>query len=344
MSLQAISKQAPNRLRNPGTLISELRGRVYFDEPLSKYTTFNIGGPARVFVKPLDEGDLKKILSFSRRFSMPYYILGNGSNLLISDIGVNGVVIKLNGTFNNFNFRKNLLTAGGGIALAALRSEALKKGLSGLEFTTGIPGTLGGAIAMNAGAGSSNIGGIVKRVQIMDKRGAVKWLSHKEIDFGYRSASFEKGSIILKAELKLSSDSPVSIKKRISSIWKKRKGSQPIKDKSAGSIFKNPHVNARQSSCQCDEPDSSSVIAKERLVLRSLGEGGSNPRGAGFLIEKAGLKGISCGRAYISPLHANFIINHGGATAKNVMKLIKIAQEKVSNKFGIRLELEIKIW
>jgi len=282
-----------------------------FNEPLARHTTFKIGGPAKVFVVPLDAGELKGILSLSRKDSIPYYILGNGSNLLVSDRGVDGIVIKLDGLFKHFDFRKNLLIAGGGIELSSLRREACKKKFSGLEFTAGIPGTLGGAITMNAGAYSSNnIGKLVKRVEIMDKCGRVKWLSHKEIDFGYRCTSIEKGSIIMKAELKLKSASPVSIKKRTDSIWRKRKRSQPMRGKSAGSIFKNPQ-----------------------------GEGG-----AGFLIEKAGLKGRSCGKAYISPIHANFIVNRGGASAKDVMKLIKETKKEVFNQFGIKLELEIEIW
>ncbi len=268
---------------------------------------------------PLDAGDLKRILSFSRKDSIPYYILGNGSNLLISDRGVDGIVIKLDGLFKHFDFRKNLFIAGGGIELAVLRREAYKKGLSGLEFTVGIPGTLGGAIKMNAGADSfDNIGNLIKRVEIMDKRGMVKWLSHKEVDFGYRCTSIEKGSIILKAELKLKSASSVSIKKRTDSIWRKRKRSQPIREKSAGSIFKNPRCH-----CEGQSPEAIS---------------------AGILIEKAGLKGKSCGKAYISPIHANFIVNRGGAKASDVTKLIKVAQREVFNQFGIKLELEIEIW
>ena len=292
-----------------------------FNEPLSRHTTFKIGGPARVFAVPSDKEELKKILSLSRKDSIPYYILGNGSNLLVSDRGVDGIVIKLDGLFKHFDFRKNLLIAGGGIELASLRREACKKGLSGLEFTVGIPGTLGGAITMNAGADfSDNIGKLVKRVEIMDKCGRVKWLSHKEIDFGYRCTSIEKGSIILKAELKLKSASPVSIKKRTDSIWKKRKRSQPMREKSAGSIFKNPK-NLGQST-----------------------KGQSPFFGAGFLIEKAGLKGKSCGKAYISPVHANFIVNRGNAKASDVTKLIKVAQREVFKQFGIKLELEIEIW
>ena len=208
-----------------------------FNEPLSRHTTFKIGGPARVFVVPSDKEDLKEILSLSRKDSIPYYILGNGSNLLVSDRGVDGIVIKLDGLFKHFDFRKNLLIAGGGIELASLRREACKKGLSGLEFTAGIPGTLGGAIAMNAGADSSDIGRLVKRVEIMDKGARVKWLSHKEIDFGYRCTSIEKGSIIMKAELKLKPASPVSIKKRTDSIWRKRKRSQPMREKSANGSY-----------------------------------------------------------------------------------------------------------
>jgi len=323
---------------------SNIKGRVYFNEPLSRYTTFKIGGPAKIFIAPSDREDLKKILSLSRKHSIPYYILGNGSNLLVSDRGVDGIVIKLDGLFRRFNFRGNSLMAGGGADLSTLRREASKRGLSGLEFTAGIPGTLGGAIAINAGASSYDIGKLVKRVEIMDKCGSINWLSHKEIDFGYRYTSIERGAIILKAELKLKSASTVSIKqnrpladsisplsinsyiikKRIDAIWRKRKKSQPVGEKSAGSIFKNPIKFSRPSG--------------EMVRGEDKGEG------VGLLIEKAGLKGKSCGKAYISPIHANFIINRGGASSNDVTRLIKEVQKEVFKQFGVDLELEIVMW
>ena len=289
--------------------VNRILKKVLFNEPLFCHTTLGIGGPAKVFAAPQDKEDLKKILFISQKYSIPYYILGNGSNLLISDRGVHGIVIKLDGLFTNFSFKKNSLTAGSSADLSILRREARKKGLSGLEFTAGIPGTLGGAISMNAGAWSSNIGNLIKRVEIMDKRRVIKWFSRKEINFDYRRTSIEKGSIILNAELKLKQASPLAIKKKTDSLWRKRKAAQPVGEKSAGSIFKNPsHFSAA------------------------------------LLIEKAGLKGISCGSACISTRHANFIINRNNATAADVKKLIKLVQRKVFNRFKINLLPEIVMW
>lgn len=284
--------------------------RVYLNKPLSRYTTFNIGGPASLFVIPSSEAELMEILYRAYRYSVPYYILGNGSNILVNDLGVRGIVIKLGPHFSRFSFKGEVLIAGGGVDLATIRREAWKRGLSGLEFTAGIPGTLGGAIVMNAG-GDSTIGDVVVGVEIMDEKGRIKWLSYRDIDFGYRSVSIGSGIVILRAELHLKATSPLSIEKEMSSIWRKKKKYQPVGEKSAGSIFKNP--------------------AGYKMT-------------AGQLIEKAGLKGMSCGRAYISPLHANFIINKGGARAEDITNLIKIVQAEVFRKFRINLELEVVLW
>lgn len=285
--------------------------KVYFDEPLSHHTTFHIGGPASLFIKAQDKKELKSLLAILPKTATPYYILGGGSNLLVGDKGVGGVVIKLDGAFTEFAFKKEALLAGAGVELAPLRGEACKRGLSGLEFTAGIPGTLGGAIIMNAGISpAENIGVIVKRVEIMDKSGKTRWLSPREIDFGYRRASIPPGSIILKAEIRLKKASPSAIEKKMRLLWRKRRKTQPWSEKNAGCIFKNP-------------------------------PGGYS---AGALIEKAGLKGKSCGRASISTLHANFIINQGQAKARDVLKLMREAQEKVYNLFGVKLEPEIVVW
>ena len=284
--------------------------KVYFDELLSRHTTFHIGGPASLFIKAQDKKELKSLLSILPKTATPYYILGGGSNLLVGDKGVDGVVIKLEGTFTEVAFKKETLLAGAGVELAPLRREACKRGLSGLEFTAGIPGTVGGAIIMNAGISpTENMGKLVKRVEIMDKTGKIKWLLPKAIDFGYRHSSLPRGAIVLQAELRLKKAPLPSIRKKLRVLWDKKKETQPLAEKSAGCIFKNP-------------PGQS----------------------AGALIEKAGLKGKSCGGAAISTVHANFIINRGGAKAKDVLKLIEKVKSKVFNKFGITLEPEIKIW
>jgi UDP-N-acetylmuramate dehydrogenase len=290
--------------------LADLQARIFLNEPLAAYTTFNIGGPAHILVKPEKLTHLQALNFFLQQFPLPYYILGGGSNLLISDRGIGGVVIKLEGVFKDFSFEKETLLAGGGAELVWLRQEACQRGLSGLEFTVGIPGTVGGAIVMNAGISpAENMGKLVKRVEIMDKTGKIKWLSPEAIDFGYRHSSLPRGAIVLQAELRLKRAPRPTITKKIRLLWDKKKQTQPLSEKSAGCIFKNP-----------------------------LGQS------AGALIEKAGLKGRRCGPAVISPLHANFIINQGGAKAKDVLKLMQKIREVVYNKFAITLEPEIVVW
>lgn len=290
--------------------LADLQAYVFFNEPLASYTTFNIGGPARILVKPQNVKHLEILNSFLQKFALPYYILGGGSNLLISDRGIGGVVIKLEGIFKDFTFEKETLLTGGGAELAELRQEACQRGLSGLEFTVGIPGTVGGAIIMNAGISpAENMGKLVKKVEIMDKTGKIKWLLPKAIDFGYRHSSLPRGAIILQAELRLKKVPRPTIAKKLRLLWDKKKETQPLSEKSAGCIFKN-----------------------------------SPGHSAGALIEKAGLKGRSCGGAFISTLHANFIINQSQAKARDVLKLMQQAQKKVSKLFGIKLEPEIIIW
>lgn len=285
--------------------------KISFNEPLSRHTTFNIGGPARLFIKVPDEKTLKKIVLFSQRYKIPYYVIGNGSNLLVNDKGINAIVIKLESSFKDFAFKKNILTAGAGASLSVLRKEACRMRLSGLEFTAGIPGTIGGAIKTNAGAGSCEVGGIVRRVRVMNKDGRINWSPAGRLNFGYRHISIKKGSIIVRTELKLKFSSAEKIREMTELLWKKRRKSQPAGEKSAGCIFKNPY-----------KPDPP----------------------AGFLIEKAGLKGVTCGGAVISRRHANFIVNKKNAKAEDVNKLIKMIQRKVSSRFGVKLEPEIERW
>ena len=278
------------------------------DVLLSDYTTFRIGGPAKYFLKVEDKESLIKALSFSKNLSLPFFILGAGSNLLVSDSGYEGLVI--NFQFSIFNFQDNKIISGSGVRLGRLVQAALENNLSGLEWAAGIPGTLGGAIFGNAAAFDGSTGELVEKVEVLDTNDLqIKSLRQKECQFGYRDSIFKhkKNLIILSAllSLKKSDRKKIEIKMREHLDYKKK--TQPLNFSSAGSVFKNPKGYS-----------------------------------AGFLIDKCGLKGKRIGNVEISKKHANFIVNLGGGKAKDVMSLIKLAKESVKKKYGIILEPEIQ--
>src|SRR3989344_2715767 len=275
---------------------------------LKNYTTFKIGGPARYCCIVKNKTDLIEAIIFSKKARLPFFILGGGSNLLISDKGFNGLVIKLQTT--NYKLQTTKIIAEAGVSLAKLVNTAANAGLSGLEWVSGIPGaTLGGAVRGNAGAFDSEMKDIVMMVKALDARNLkIKNFNNKKCQFSYRSSIFKKNPnfIVLSCKLKLKKENKEKIKERTREILDHRKSHHPF-NPSAGSIFKNfKHVRARD------------------------------------LIEKAGLKGKQIGEAQISQLHANFIVNCGGAKAKDVLKLINLAKKEVKNKFGIKLEEEIQ--
>ena len=270
---------------------------------LAPYTTFKIGGPADWFCETRNEQEVVEAIKFAKEKKLPFFILGNGSNLLVSDDGFRGVVIKMENEEVQINNEKILAEAG--ISLSKLVNIAQENSLLGIEFMVGIPGTLGGVVFGNAGAWQQNIGDKVERVKILDKDNQFKWVNHDECQFSYRQSRFKKNQeIILAVELKLEKDKQLEIKNLMNENLKKRE-SQP-KEPSAGSIFVNP-----------------------------------KPQSAGDLIEKCGLKGEQIGQAQISQKHANFIVNLGGAKAEDVVKLIALAQKEVRKKFGIDLKTEI---
>jgi len=273
------------------------------DQLLAPYTTFKIGGPADWFCEAKNEKGILEAVKFAQEKKLPFFILGNGSNVLIPDDGFRGMVVKMeNGEWRMENER---IIAGAGIPLTKLVNMAKENSLSGIEFMAGITGTLGGAVVGNAGAWQENIGDKVERVKILDKDNQFKWLNHNECQFVYRQSRFKKGKeIVLEVELKLTKGNKKEIKRKIMANLKKREG-QP-KEPSAGSIFVNP-----------------------------------KPQSAGDLIEKCGLKGKQIGSTQISTKHANFIINLGGAKARDVLKLIALAQNEVRRKFKINLKPEI---
>jgi UDP-N-acetylmuramate dehydrogenase len=289
---------------------SGFRGEIRQGEELRKHTSLRIGGPADIFLIPASVTDLIAVLKSLTEEDIPYYILGHGSNLLISDRGVRGIVIQVGSRLTGLNFRDDCLVSEAGVRLPRLAQSAAERGLSGLEFAAGIPGTIGGAVVMNAGGGGGDISQAVSRVRTFKPRIGVKDWNSEECGFGYRTSRFrQSGEIILEVEFKLDPGSPQMIKDRMNEIIIRREKSLPLQHPSAGSVFKNP------------------------------------PRDyAGRLIEAAGLKGKRVGDAQISEKHANIIVNHGRASFRDVEELIDLARKEVEEKFGIGLELELELW
>lgn len=285
------------------------KAQIYLNEPMSKHTSFKIGGPADIFVKVNNITELKYAIEVARANNLPLNIIGNGTNLLVRDGGIRGVVLKLN--FKDINFlADDKVEVGSGVLISKISNEACNKELSGLEFAVGIPGTVGGAIKMNAGAYGSEMKDIVISTTYIDKNLDLHTINTNEHDFEYRHSIFSKNKndIIISSILQLKKDNKKEIQNRMNKNMKSRKEKQPINFPSAGSTFK---------------------------------------RGDGYitaqLIDKCRLKGYNVGDACVSDLHAGFIINKGNAKAKDVIKLIDIVKEKVHNEFGINIELEIEI-
>lgn len=287
--------------------IQKITNNVKFSEPMTKHTYFRVGGKADIFVEICNEEELKKVIELCDKFNTTYFILGGGSNLLVKDRGIKGVVIKLIGGFKKIQLFDNCkLVAGSGVLLKKLVNFTCKKGLSGLEFAVGIPGTIGGAVVGNAGVGDKSIGNFITAIRVLDKK-EFKKLTPKDCDFSYRNSNLKK-YIVLDVEILLTKNNICSIVYKLDEYKQKRKNTQPISLKSAGCVFKNPIGNF-----------------------------------AGKLIDEAGLKGTRIGGAYVSHKHANFILNDGTASAKDILNLIDVIKKKVFDKFGIELEEEIVI-
>ena len=291
------------------SLKAEIAGKVLFDESMRNHTSFAIGGIAEALVTPNDQFDLSKVLQFARVNSVPVTIIGNGTNLLVSDAGIDGVVIKIAGCLDDMVINDDKVLAGAGCLLSGLVKKIASAGLEGIEFLIGIPGTVGGAVITNAGAGKKSMADILQSVEVIDLQGQIKRLNREELSFDYRSSSLQgENTIILNAELVLKKGNINKIKESISNNMKLRLKKQPVKYASAGSIFKNPENDY-----------------------------------AGRLIELSGLKGMRKGDAQVSDLHANFIINRGDALASDVLYLIEEIQKVIFSRFGINLELEINL-
>ncbi len=283
-----------------------IAGTIRENEPMSKHTSYGIGGPALAFIEPKSVKDLQLIISFAEEQRTAVHCVGSGSNLLISDNGVDGFVISLEKSFKTVSFKNNKCIAEAGVKLSRLVKDCIKQNLQGLETLIGIPGTLGGALIMNAGAFGNEISNYLTAIDLLNKNGTVERKSVDEIEFSYRSSNFDKDTIILSAEFELKKSTKSKIIKNRDQANLRRKSTQPLKFRSAGSVFKNP-----------------SNVA------------------AGYLIDQAGLKGKLIGGAMISDIHANFIVNQSDAKADDVVQLIKLIRETVYKKYSILLNLEI---
>lgn len=291
------------------TEILNLFPHALFDEPMKIHTTFRIGGNADCFISAKSTKDIIDAIEYANKNNIPFMIMGNGSNMLVSDKGIRGIVLQISKDFSNCEIDGCKVTAEAGILLSSLASRLQKASLSGFEELSGIPGTLGGGIYMNAGAYGGEMKNIVKEVTFVTKDGKISTLPNYELDFGYRHSIFEdNGAIILSATLEFKKGNPDQIKAKMSEFTKRRNEKQPINMPSAGSAFKRPEGYF-----------------------------------AGKLIEDANLKGFAIGGAQISEKHSGFIVNIGDATAKDVLSLIEHAQKTVKEKFGIDLEPEIRL-
>ncbi len=283
------------------------QGSLLKNEAMAKHTSYGIGGPAKAYVKPKDEVDLANILKFASKHKISTFFIGSGSNILVSDDGIDGIVITLGKSLKKLIIKGTSVYCQSGVMLGKFVKECISRNLSGVESLIGVPGTVGGAIIMNAGAFGSEISNYLKKVTVMTMSGQLKSYKVDDIHFSYRNSSFQNNEILISAEFELIQSDKKSVVEKKSIASGGRKKSQPLKYRSAGSIFKNPDEGA-----------------------------------AGFYIDKAGLKGSKSGDAEISPIHANFFVNHGSAKASDIVELIRLARKTVKEKFGIMLELEIK--
>jgi len=288
----------------PHTMLSYLT-----KEPMSKHTTFGVGGNAEYFIRVSNTNELLQIINYCRedKLGLRYYVLGSGSNVLFSD-PFNGMVIKLEGEFNNVSVDGQTVVAGAGAQLGLVVRKAAENGLTGFEFASAIPGTVGGAVSGNAGTKDEWISGVLQSVSAVLKDGSQQTFQRSEMQFAYRTCAIEDGTCFTKAVFGLKTGVKNNILQKIKDFALKKSLSQPLGTKNAGSIFKNPAGAF-----------------------------------AGQLIEQAGLKGFSVGGARISYMHANFIENENSARAADILALIEIVKDKVFEKFNIKLETEIKI-
>lgn len=282
--------------------------KIYVNEKMEKHTTFRIGGPADYFVMPSDVTDVKAVIELCEQEKVPYYVVGNGSNLLVGDKGFRGVIIQIAGNMNQLQADGEAITAQAGCSLAQIAGKALDEELAGFEFAAGIPGTLGGAVRMNAGAYGGEIKDVLESAVVLTKEGKVMELSANEMEFGYRTSIIERtGWTILGGKIRLHKGKREEIKAVMDDLREKRVSKQPLEYPSAGSTFKRPKGYF-----------------------------------AGKLIQDAGLRGFRVGGACVSEKHSGFVINIDHATADDVVSLMEQVDEKVRAQFGVGLEPEVR--
>ncbi len=281
---------------------------VKIDEKLSQYVNFKVGGPADILLTPTNKDQIVKTVSICKENNIPFYVIGNGSNLLVKDGGFRGVVILLT-KVNNITVDGDKVKAECGAMLKQVSDKAVESSLTGFEFACGIPGTVGGAVFMNAGAYNGEMSQVVESADVINEKGEIVTLTNEELDLGYRSSIVMKnGYVVLSATFKLKKGTIKSIKDLVADLTDKRESKQPLEYPSAGSTFKRPVGYF-----------------------------------AGKLIQDAGLKGYTVGGAAISEKHSGFVINKGGATAKDILDLIHHIQEEVIRQFGVELHTEVRI-
>ena len=284
------------------------KNNIKIDEPMKKHISFRVGGPADILVKPNTEEELSALVKLIKKENIPYLIIGNGSNLLVKDGGIRGVVIELSDNFNNFEIHGNLINAQSGALLSIVGKAALREELKGFEFASGIPGTLGGALAMNAGAYGGEMKHIVKSVRLMDMDGNIHELTNEEMEFDYRKSILSRENyIVLSAVIELEKGNYDEIKEKMADFTQRRVTKQPLSLPSAGSTFKRPPGHF-----------------------------------AGKLIEDSGLRGLTLRGAQVSEKHCGFVVNLGNATAKDLLDLMYVVKSTVNAKYGVMLEEEVK--
>jgi len=284
-------------------------GKIMLNEPMKRYTSFQIGGPADVLVEPRGVEDLQTVLKWAWNEGLPVFVLGNGTNLLVADEGIRGVVVRIGQGLDDLSFEGECVRAGAGVALPTLARECAERGFAGLEWAVGIPGSLGGALTMNAGAYSHTVGDVTREVRMIGLDAAFSVKTGEEMQFAQRSSRLSHGDVIAyQALLALRHADPDEIRARTEGYMKDRKIKQPLHMPSAGCVFQNP-----------------------------------SGRGAGRYIDAAGLKGLRVGGAEVSPVHANFIVNTGGASARDVLILMSVIRRTVYEKFGVDLVPEVRV-
>ena len=302
-------------LQSNQKFVDEIRSRmapehILLNEPMKDHTTFRIGGPADYLILPASMEDVAFVFQCLKRHDIPFVILGNGSNVLVLDKGIRGVVIKFNSPISAIRKKNNTLTAGAGALLRDVSEFAAENSLSGMEFACGIPGSIGGAVFMNAGAYDGEMKNIVSAVRAISPKGEIVQFAANELDFGYRHSIFqENGCAICEVDLTLAPGNAEEIKEKIAGFTERRESKQPLEMPSAGSTFKRPEGHY-----------------------------------AGTLIEQTGLKGFTVGGAQVSDKHAGFVVNAGDATAKDVLELIRQVQDRVFEKHHVKLFPEVRIF